>query len=250
MLILIKYIVPYLFALRVGCLIVIVCASNFACGGPEIKSPDKSAATPKPTPTELEVSGAYTVTGENENGSLPYEGLLTIANHGDVYDFRWQTDRPRPLGVGVQFGDAVAVSYADPSTAKGCGVALYRIASDGSLDGRIARWGEYTYGTEKATRTEGTNFDAKYRVTGKNSDGSTYEGTIEVEKNGNGHRFAWHTGSDQVGFGIWRGDRAAIGFGGKQCSFVIYKIQSGRLLEGFWGSPRSIDFGTETAKRP
>ena len=146
-------------------------------------------------------------------------------------------------------GDAVAVTCADPTDGKGCGVVLYKIAPDGSLDGRMAKWGEFTFGTEKAVRVEGTNFDGKYTVTGVGNDGKPYQGTIDVEKNGMGHQFTWHTGTNSVGFGIWRGDRAAISFGGSQCSFALYQVMSGRSLEGRWGGQRTVAFGTETAKR-
>ena len=112
------------------------------------------------------MSGAYVVTGSGENGTNPYEGILNVTNQQDVYLFKWQTTRPKPGGVGVQMGDAVAVSYADPTNGKGCGVALYRIAPDGSLDGKIARWGEYKFGTEKATRIEGDKFEGKYKIAG------------------------------------------------------------------------------------
>ena len=218
--------------------------------GPDLSNINTAPATnANKAATELELSGEYTVSGSNENSGSPYEGLLTISNQDDAYRFSWHTNRPRPGGVGVQMGDAVAVTFADPGQGKGCGVVLYKIAPDGSLDGRIAKWGEFTFGTEKAVRIEGTNFDGKYTVTGTMNDGKPYQGTIDVEKNGMGHQFTWHTGTDSVGFGIWRADRAAISFGGVQCSFALYQVMSGRSLEGRWGGQRTVAFGTETAKR-
>jgi len=200
-------------------------------------------------PAELELSGVYIVSGADENNAHPYQGTLDITNQGDVYGFNWHTNPSKPGGVGVQIGDALAATYADPSSGKGCGVALYKIASDGSLDGKIAKWGQYTFGIEKAVRTEGKNFDGKYKVSGTTNDGKAYEGTIEVVKNGKGFQFTWHTGTDSTGFGIWRGNRAAISFGGAQCSFALYQVMSPRLLEGHWGGQRQVTFGTETAKR-
>lgn len=219
-------------------------------GGPDLSNADK----PKPTatstpPTELELSGVYNVEGSDENKANPYQGLLTITNQDDAYLFKWNTSRRKPSGVGVQMGDALAVTYADPTNGKGCGVALYKIAPDGSLDGKIAKWGEYKFGAEKAVRVEGDKFEGKYKVTGTTNEGTTYEGTIDVQKNGNGYQFVWRTGKDSTGFGIWRGDRTAIGFGGRQCSFGLYKVLSARSLDGHWGSQRTIGFGTETAKR-
>jgi len=208
------------------------------------------AATAKPTPSELDLSGDYNVEGLDETLSKPYEGVLAIRNQGDGYRFNWTMSRARPAGTGVQMGDAVAVSFADPTNARGCGVVVYRIASDGSLDGKVANYAEYTFGSEKATRVEGKNFDGKYKLTGTAADGSAYEGTLQTEKNGNGYVFTWLTNrKNYVGFGILRGDRAAVGFGGMQCSFALYKVMSRLSLEGHWGSQRTVTFGTENAKR-
>ena len=219
-----------------------------ACGGPSNSSPQE-----KPTPapaSELELSGVYNVEGAGENEKEPYKGVLTLTNQEDVYKFEWQTNRSRHTGVGVQMGDAVAATYALAGNGKGCGVALYRIASDGSLDGSIADWGKYTYGSEKAERIEGTTFEGKYKVTGTTNEGKPYDGSLAVKKNGGGYQFTWNTGGrESFGFGIWRGDRAAISFGGHHCYFAIYKVQSGRTLEGHWGSQRNTEFGTETARR-
>lgn len=225
---------------------------TISCGSaPEVSNVNKAPVpTVKPTPTELEISGEYKVTGSNENSGQPYEGTMTITNQEDAYRFFWHTTRPRPAGVGVQIGDAVAVSYADAAAGKPCGVALYKIAADGSLTGKVAHWGEYKFASEKAVRVKGDNFDGEYKLTGTSADGTPYEGTIEVEKNGSGHQFTWHLGKvNLAGFGIWRADRAAISFGGPECGFALYQIQSTRLLEGRWGGQRTVAFGSETAKR-
>lgn len=153
-------------------------------------------------------------------------------------------------GVGIQNGDDVGVTYAEGDQGKGCGVVLYRISPDGTMDGRVAKWGEYTIGSEKAVRISGNTFAGNYTVTGTTSDGKAYEGIIKVDKMGDGFFVTWTTPAfTDVGFGIWRGDRAAIGFGGKQCTFAIYKVLSAKSLEGHWGSQRTITFGTETANK-
>jgi hypothetical protein len=227
---------------------VLACIFSLSCSGPDL-----TASSNRPTPTlsasELELSGVYNVEGAGNNDKDPYKGLLTITNQEDVYKLEWQTNRSRHTGVGVQMGDAVAATYALAGDGKGCGVALYRIAPDGSLNGSIANWGEYTYGMEMAERIEGTTFEGKYKVSGTTNDGKAYSGTIDIKKNGGGYQLTWNTGRESYGFGIWRGDRAAISFGGHQCFFAIYQVMGARSLEGYWGSQRSVEFGTETAKR-
>lgn len=218
--------------------------------GPDLS--DLNKPTPSNTKTsikEQELSGVYKVSGSNENSGRPYEGSLTVENKEAGYRFNWQTNLDKYYGSGVQTGDAVAVSFADAAYGKGCGVALYKIASDGTLEGKIANWGEYTFGTETATRLEGTGFEGKYAVSGKTNYGREYKGTIEIKKNGSGYQVTWRTGADFTGFGIWRADRAAISFGGVQCSFALFQIKPNGDLDGRWGGQRTVAFGSETAKR-
>lgn len=219
--------------------------------GPDLSNVNRPArANSNKGPAEQELSGEYKLTGLDENGSNPFEGIISISNQGNAYKFVRQTNRARYTGVGIQNGDDVGVIYAEGDQGKGCGVVLYKIAPDGSLDGRIAKWGEYTSGAEKAVRTAGNTFAGSYSVEGTASDGKAYSGTIKIDKMGDGFFVTWTTSVvNIVGFGIWRGDRAAIGFGGKQCTFAIYKVLSAKSLEGHWGSQRTITFGTETAKK-
>jgi hypothetical protein len=231
----------------IAVLMAVLCASCET--GPDLSNvnkvptPDRSA-----TPPEQEISGVYEIEGANENSGAQFSGSLTVENSGTGYRFKWQTTKGNYSGFGVQMGDAVAVTYARPSEGKDCGVALYLVKPDGVLDGRLVNWGETTFGTERATRLEGNNFDGKYKVSGTRSYGKQYEGTIEVTRNGSGYQFDWDTGVRSTGFGIWRGDRAAIGFGGWPCSFMLYKVEPGGKLEGRWGSQRTVAFGTETAR--
>lgn len=206
-------------------------------------TPDKSAPPP-----EQEISGVYDIEGANENSGGQFSGSLTVENSGTGYRFKWLTSKGNFAGFGVQMGDAVAVTYARPSEGKDCGVALYMVKPDGIMEGRIVNWGETNFGSERASRVEGSNFDGKYKVTGTRSYGKQYEGTIDVTRNGSGFQFDWNTGVRSTGFGIWRGDRAAIGFGGWPCSFMLYKVEPGGKLEGRWGSQRTVAFGTESAK--
>lgn len=222
-----------------------------ACGGgPVIPPSQRSLGNVRDTPEpERELSGSYKVSGTDSNNTFPYTGALEVNNEGAGYHFRWTTTRDRHDGVGVQMGDTVGVSYASGGGGKGCGVILYKIASDGSLDGRIAKWGEYSFGSEKAVRTEGSGFAGKYTVTGTTSDGKDYTGTLSITKDGGGYDLEWKTDKPSVAFGIWKGGRAAASFGGAQCGFAIFSVESGGDLEGRWGGQRSVTFGTETAKR-
>lgn len=225
---------------------------SVSCGGPAERIKEASAKSPSPVPTVSErlISGAFDVEGAGANESEPYSGLLTIAPQGDLYSFRWATTRGSRSGVGVQIGDATAATYAATGGGDGCGVVLYKIASDGSLDGRIARWGEEKFATEKATRVEGTGFVGKYTVVGLTAAGEQYTGTLNIKKDGAGYDLEWRTGDKTVvAFGIWKGSLAAASFGGRQCSFALYDVHSNGNLEGNWGGQKAVTFGRESAKR-
>ncbi|MBK7393348.1 MAG: hypothetical protein IPI64_08620 [Chloracidobacterium sp.] len=233
------------------CLLLSAACLLISCGGPaeRIKETAAITPTPSPTPAERDISGNFLITGSAANEMDPYTGSLSVVPKGDNYEFRWATTKGTRVGTGVQLGSTAAVSFAATGAGKGCGVVLYKIASDGSLDGRNVMWGEEKFGTENAVRVEGTGFVGKYMGTGTMADGKTYLGSLAIVKDGAGYDFSWLTDKPQVGFGIWKGSYAAVSFGGRQCSFALYDIQSNGSLEGNWGGQKQVTFGTETAKR-
>jgi len=173
---------------------------------------------------------------------------LTIQPQGDAYGFRWTTTKGTRVGTGVQIGNATAASFAATGGGQGCGVVLYKIASDGSLTGRIGLWGEGKYATETAIRVEGRSFVGKYSVKGTSPDGKPYQGTLAIVKDGSGYDLTWSLPEPRLAFGIWKGSVAAASFGGRQCSFALYDVQSNGNLDGNWGGQAAVTFGTETAK--
>lgn len=206
-------------------------------------SSSPAASTPK------DISGNYDASGTNVNGAGSYKASLVVTPHDDVYQFSWSSGSNSYDGVGVMTDNAVAVSYTDGSNGKGCGVVLYKISSDGSLDGKSGYWGVNNAESEKATRTSGTDLEGKYDISGKNPEGKDYKGTLEVKKDGEGYSFAWNVGGSLTGFGVRTGDKVAVGFGGKQCSFVSYEVKSDGTLDGKWGGQGAKSFGTEVAKK-
>lgn len=192
-----------------------------ACGGPgeRIKDIESQKPSPTPSPGERAISGTFNVAGAFTNDADPYTGILNITPRGEVYGFRWTLSRGNRVGTGVQIGNATAASFAPTGGGKGCGVVLFRIASDGSLDGRIAYWGEEKASTIKATRSEGRGFAGKYSIVGRSRDGlSGFAGNMSVTKDGGGYALEWvqdyERGGDEtiVAFGIWKGSVAAASF--------------------------------------
>ena len=196
-----------------------------------------------------DISGAYTVSGTNEGGGGAYNGSVTVSKRGDVYQFSWDTAGKKFDGVGVRTGNSVAVAFADGESGEGCGVVLYKIGADGSLDGKAGYWGNNSSETEIAKRTKGTDLEGTYDVKGTNTEGQDYEGTLAVNKAGAGYTFSWSAGSTFEGFGVRQGEMVAVGFGGSKCGFVSYERKPDGTLDGKWGGYGSKSVGTETAKK-
>jgi hypothetical protein len=206
-----------------------------------------TSASPGPA-KKIDIAGKYETTGTNPNGGQ-YKADLEVKPHQDVYQFSWTSGKNAYDGVGVMTDTEVAVSYTDGPNGKGCGVVLYKINSDGSLDGKTGYWGVNSIETEKATRTSGSDLEGAYSIEGKNPEGKDYKGTLEVKKAGSGYSFKWNAGTTFEGFGIRAGDLVAVGFGGKQCSFIGYDIKDDGTLDGRWGGQGATSFGTEVAKK-
>lgn len=239
---------------------VAIFSSAFACGKSDPPSTpansgsantagpsNSSDAAPAPAAPK-NLTGTYEVTGTNEGGGGNYKGLLEVIGRGDVYQFRWDTGKKYD-GVGVQTDNSVAVAYAEGDDGTGCGVVLYKVGADGSLDGKAGYWGENTAESEKGTRTSGSGIDGEYAITGKTPDGKDYKGTLTVKAEGSGYTFKWNTGATLEGFGVKQGDKLAVGFGGKKCGFVAYDVASDGNMTGKWGGWGTTEVGTETAKK-
>lgn len=232
---------------------------GLACGGTATDTSTSNASTTSNTSTDSansakpaqtkDIAGIYTATGTNVDGAGNYTADLNVTKRDDVYQFSWASAGRSYDGVGVQTGNTVAVAFTEGADGKGCGVVLYDIASNGDLDGKAGYWGVNEAETEKAKRTSGTDLAGKYDVTGTNSGGGDYKGTLGVKKDGDGYEFEWNTGAVAKGFGIRQGNTASIGIGGQQCGFVSYEVKPDGTLEGKWGGQGTKKFGTEVAKR-
>jgi hypothetical protein len=205
---------------------------------------DSNASQKHATPP-AEIAGSYAVAGTNEDGS-PYKGTLDVIKHGDVYQFRWNAGRQYD-GVGVPNGNVVAVAFTGGSNGKGCGVVSYQVLADGTLDGRWGYWGVNESGTEKATRTSGSDLAGDYNVTGTNPNGSAYKAELSINPKAGGYKFAWSNNTS--GFGIKQGDTVSVGIGGSRCAFVAYEIKPDGMLDGAWGGYGSDKTGTEKATK-
>jgi hypothetical protein len=91
------------------------------------------------------------------------------------------------------------------------------------------------------------DIEGSYAVSGTNTDGSAYEGSLTVSRTGDTYRFAWQTGEPYEGVGVVDGNHVAVGWGGAQCGGVIYRIAGDGSLSGRWALMGTSDAGTESA---
>ncbi len=207
-----------------------------------------TANTPAPAAPK-NIAGEYDANGTNPDGGGAYKAALTVTSREDVYQFSWKSGSNVYDGVGVTNDSSVAVAFTTGKDGEGCGVVLYKVNADGSLDGKVGYWGENKMETEKAVRKSGSDLEGEYEISGKNPEGQEYKGKLAVKKEGLGYQFNWDAGDTLEGFGIRAGNLVAVGFGGKQCSFVGYDIQPDGTLDGKWGFKTSKALGSEVAKK-
>lgn len=233
----------------------LACSGGFSTGDNSANSSPSNTSNATNTKTESkpatpkDIAGEYSAKGTNPDSTGTYEANLLVTKRDDVYQFSWDSKGNKYDGVGVMTDTAVAVAYTDGDNGKGCGVVLYKINSDGSLDGKVGYWGVNTMEREKATRKSGSDLEGEYEISGKNPEGKEYKGTLTVSKEGQGYDFKWNAGSVIEGFGIRAGNLVAVGLGGKQCAFVGYDIEADGTLNGKWGGRTSKTLGTEVATR-
>lgn len=245
------------FFLVISAIVIVSLACNSGSKAPTTDQPNPpttgpTSSTPETTPAASpvatkDIAGNYEASGTNINGQGTYKGNLVITKRDEVYQFSWTVGNSQYDGVGVQTDNAVSVSYTSGTDGKGCGVALYKINSDGSLDGKAGYWGVNNSENEKATRTSGTDLAGEYEVVGKDTAGKEYKTKLTIAASGPGFTFDWKGQTPIQGLGIRQGNFVTAGFGGKQCAFVAYEIKPDGSLDGKWGGLGTVAFGTEKA---
>ena len=96
------------------------------------------------TGTFSTIEGIYNVKGTLQNGTA-YAGKVTVNQRGSTYQLNWTTGNPYQ-GIGILRGNVLGVGFGP----QGCGIDVYQVQPDGSLDGQWAILGQIKTGTEKA----------------------------------------------------------------------------------------------------
>ena len=210
----------------------------------------------------LVFDGTYSVSGKGPTGEL-YQGTMTIAPQGDGYSMVQEYGSDVWRGVGNDIKDYLAGAYMVSGIPS---VSIYRVTGANTMTGFWQNFDNNVEGSEEATlsgsrtfsgvssapSTQSWNFKGTYGVRGSNPDGTTYDGTMQLENFGNGYH-AQFTSRGQVwrGIGTYLDDFVAIAWqaGNTPMVSIFSGNPSTGSLQGFWLDFKSNKEGKEVATR-
>jgi hypothetical protein len=184
----------------------------------------------------FDLAGIYRVNGTNPSGSA-YRGMVALAQDKDEFDLTWWIGKQVFRGTGQFAGKMLVVNWGDKHP------VIYSFGEGGALDGEWAD-GSATEtlvpagiaASDDIDLTEGT-----YKVSGKNVEGKPYGGTVEIAREGDTYRLAWHIGdSDYAGEGTLAGNLLTVEWG--SATPVVYALADDGSLKGLWDA----GYGEET----
>jgi hypothetical protein len=156
--------------------------------------------TPVRQSTAPTLAGLYRVTGTNANGSR-YSGMLTLTPRRDGYDFKWWIGRQVFAGSGQFAGRMLVVDWGQkhPVIYTMGGDRLNGEWADGSASEDLALFA-------RAAETSVPPPAGRYRVAGRNPNGSRYTGTVSIAVQGGSYQLDWRVGSSS-----YRGSGTLVG---------------------------------------
>jgi Caspase domain len=154
------------------------------------KEPEETVEPKDSKPTGLDLAGVYRVQGTNPNGSK-YRGMVALAQDKDQFSLTWWIGKDVFRGTGHFAGKMLVVNWGDKTP------VIYTFGGEGVLDG------EWADGSATETLDLVGNAalgkiglsEGSYKVEGKNADGTDYEGTVDIEKQGDGYHVSWQAGA-------------------------------------------------------
>ena len=209
-----------------------------------------------------EVGGIYNINGVAPDGK-DYSDKLTItlnSNNTDsstkqaAYDLAWDNGS---IGAGILIKDALGTSFLATSFGgTACGAVFYSIDysvdSSMKLSGTRLELGTKEIGSETASPTAShSTLDGDYNVVGNNANGSKYNGTLSIIRQGNVvWRLTWNVGQPYIGVGISINKSLFVtAYGGEDCGVSVYKVNADGSLHSIWAVWGVNQVGEETATK-
>ncbi|MBV8747584.1 MAG: hypothetical protein JO134_21355 [Xanthobacteraceae bacterium] len=176
------------------------------------------------------LAGVYRVDGTNPNGSR-YQGMAALWPVGRDYQFKWWIGRQSFSGLGHLAGRMLVVNWGQKSP------VIYSFSAGDRLDGEWAD-GSATEQLE-AFALAGDDPVAvpngRYRVTGRNPNGTTYSGDVAITRQGSRLHLDWKvSNSNYQGTGTLVGNMLVVDWG--STTPVVYAATPDGSLRGLWDS--------------
>ncbi|MEZ5789954.1 MAG: caspase family protein [Nitratireductor sp.] len=195
-----------------------------------LRIPDATAKPPS-------LAGVYHNSGTNPDGSR-YRGMLALEEKGDRYGFTWWIGNQVFRGEGELAGRMMVVEWNSTHP------VVYDLLPNGVLDG------EWADGSAKerlelfAPAKPGVvPRNGKYKVDGRNPDGSRYKGVLSVIGDGHDYELAWSIGrTSYSGRGVLENGVLVVDWGSSQP--VIYAVGEDGTLSGLWESGKGSEIAT------
>jgi hypothetical protein len=179
-------------------------------------------------PETIGLGGIYRVEGTNPSGSK-YRGMVALAQNDDQFNFTWWIGKDVFRGSGHFAGKMLVVNWGDKTP------VIYTFGDEGALDGEWAD-GSATETLELVANAAPGDIalsEGSYKVEGKNADGSAYQGTVEIERQGKGYHLSWEVGSSSYeGKGTLAGNLLTVDWGSS--TPVVYALGTDGSLTGLW----------------
>jgi hypothetical protein len=155
--------------------------------------------------------------------------MVALAQDKDQFDFTWWIAKDVFRGSGHFAGKMLVVNWGDKTP------VIYTFGDEGALDGEWAD-GSATETLELVANAAPGDIalsEGSYKVEGKNADGSAYEGTVEIERQGKGYHLSWEVGSSSYeGNGVLAGNLLTVEWGSP--TPVVYALGTDGSLTGLW----------------
>jgi len=179
-------------------------------------------------------TGVYRAAGTNPNGSR-YRGIAAITPDGGRLRVKWWIGKQAFTGAGEYAGRMLVVNWGakHPVVYSFAGDRLMGEWADGTATENLALFSRATDGP--VVRPQG-----RYRVRGRNPNGSRYSGSAIVSDRGDGFAIDWTVGGKRYsGTGTLTGNVLTVDWG--DATPVVYALASDGSLRGLWGNGNGED---------
>lgn len=157
--------------------------------------------------------------------------MATIVPEGEQVRVNWWIGKNVYAGHGHFAGRMLVVNWGDTHP------VIYDLRRGNALDGQWAdgKASEQLRLFAGAANSPTPVLAGRYRVRGRNADGSIYSGTVSIVPRGKNYHLDWRVGSSSYsGDGAFEGNILTVNWG--QATPVVYALAADGVLTGLWAA--------------